>query len=254
MKTRSKALLTVLCAMLLVVVSVCGTLAYLTSQDEVVNTFTVGDVEILLDEIDYDKETDTNDTDITEGTGNTDGQRDKANEYHLLPGHTYPKDPTVTVMKDSEDSYVRMLVTVKNIDNLKKALPQYDENQQAIGANAKYYAADGTFLLQMLCEGWDDDEWLFNNFKSEGSDGIYEFRYKEIVTKNENSDTKLDALFDAIVVPEEIDNDHMKFFVVENEKVEIVVTAHAIQSSGFEAESGLTAEEAAWNAFDVQNP
>lgn len=254
MKTRSKALLTVLCAMLLVVVSVCGTLAYLTSQDEVVNTFTVGDVEILLDEIDYDKKTDTNDTDITDGTEGTEGQRDKANEYHLLPGHTYPKDPTVTVMKDSEDSYVRMLVTVKNIENLKKALPQYDEEKQEIDANAKYYAADGTFLLQMLCEGWDDDVWLFNNFTQVDSDGIYEFRYKEIVSKDEKKATVLEALFDAITVPGEIDNEHIKFLVTENAKVEIVVTAHAIQASGFEAEGVFTAEDAAWNAFDVQNP
>lgn len=52
MKTRSKALLLSLCAVLLVAASVFGTMAYLTSNDSVVNTFTVGSVSITLDEAD----------------------------------------------------------------------------------------------------------------------------------------------------------------------------------------------------------
>ena len=50
MKTRSKALLLTLCAVLLVTASVLGTMAFLTSNDEVVNTFSVGSVAIKLDE------------------------------------------------------------------------------------------------------------------------------------------------------------------------------------------------------------
>ena len=50
MKTRSKALLLTLCAVLLVTASVLGTMAFLTSTDEVKNTFTVGSVNIALDE------------------------------------------------------------------------------------------------------------------------------------------------------------------------------------------------------------
>lgn len=38
----------------------------------------------------------------------------KTNEYHLLPGHTYTKDPTVTVKTGSDASYVRMKVTFNN--------------------------------------------------------------------------------------------------------------------------------------------
>ena len=48
MKNLKKALVLLLCAILLVVGSVMGTLAYLTSQDQVTNTFTVGNVEIDL--------------------------------------------------------------------------------------------------------------------------------------------------------------------------------------------------------------
>ena len=50
MKTTKKALLLTLCAVLLVAASVLGTMAYLTSTDEVQNTFTVGQVSIKLDE------------------------------------------------------------------------------------------------------------------------------------------------------------------------------------------------------------
>ena len=54
MKKAKKALALVLCAVLLVAGSVMGTMAYLTSKDEVVNTFTVGKVGITLDEEDVD--------------------------------------------------------------------------------------------------------------------------------------------------------------------------------------------------------
>ena len=104
MKTRSKALLLTLCAVLLVTASVLGTLAFLTSTDEVKNTFTVGSVNITLDEAKVK----------TDGTPVEGAARVKANEYHLLPGHTYTKDPTVTVKDGSESAYVRLKVTFNN--------------------------------------------------------------------------------------------------------------------------------------------
>lgn len=51
-----KKTLTVIIALVLVVVmSVAGTVAYLTSSDTVTNTFTVGNVEITLDEAKVDE-------------------------------------------------------------------------------------------------------------------------------------------------------------------------------------------------------
>ena len=111
MKTKSKALLLTLCAVLLVAASVLGTMAYLTSTDTVTNTFTVGKVEIKLDE-----------TDVTDPNG----PRVKANSYKLMPGTTYTKDPTVTVLKGSEESYVRMKVTFNNASKLMAMLPSAD--------------------------------------------------------------------------------------------------------------------------------
>lgn len=102
MKTKRKALLLTFCAVLLVVASVLGTIAYLTANDTVTNTFTVGRVAINLDE-----------AKVTEdGKAVTPAERVKENRYKLLPGHEYTKDPTVHVNAVSENSWI--FVKVEN--------------------------------------------------------------------------------------------------------------------------------------------
>ncbi len=102
MKTRTKAALTVLCALLLVVASVLGTLAYLTSEtEEVTNTFTAGNVTITLDEAN------TNEYgELLKGEDGDDLARVTENTLKLVPNHTYVKDPTIHVDAGSEDCYV----------------------------------------------------------------------------------------------------------------------------------------------------
>lgn len=102
MKTARKALLLALCAVLLVGATVMGTMAYLTSTQTVTNTFTVGKVAITLDEAKVD----------TNGTPDVDAARVTTNEYKLIPGHTYIKDPTIHVASDSEDCW--LFVKVEN--------------------------------------------------------------------------------------------------------------------------------------------
>ena len=102
MKKKTKALMLVLCAVLLVTASVLGTMAYLTSTDQVVNTFTVGKVAITLDEAKVKED----------GTPVAGAARVTGNAYHLLPGHGYTKDPTVHVQANSEDSFI--FVKVEN--------------------------------------------------------------------------------------------------------------------------------------------
>lgn len=101
MKTR-KTLLMVLSLVLVAVVSVAGTLAYLNSKTgPVTNTFTVGAVEITLDEAKV-----TN-------LGVKDGDdRVTENAYKLYPNHEYLKDPIVHVDAESEDCW--LFVEVKN--------------------------------------------------------------------------------------------------------------------------------------------
>lgn len=114
MKNAKKILALLLCAVLLVGASVMGTLAYMTAQDEVVNTFTVGkvslgdgDLESGLDEADVNEygELLNAEGDVFKD-GDTLADRVTANEYKLVPGHTYVKDPTIHVGADSEECYL----------------------------------------------------------------------------------------------------------------------------------------------------
>ena len=215
MKTRSKALLLTLCAVVLVIATVFGTMAYLTSTDEVTNTFTVGQVKIKLDE----------------AKANTDGSlvegadRVKANSYKLLPGHTYNKDPMVTVLKGSEPSYVKMTVTFSKANELDAI---FDPN----GAN-----------LTSIFKGYDATNWIGkgNTKDAAANTRTYEFWYKETVGAPA-ADVPLDALFDSITVPGAITKEQLATI----EGMTITVNAYAIQADGFETEA------AAWAAFDAQ--
>ena len=202
MKTKSKALLLTLCAVLLVAASVMGTMAYLTSTDKVENTFTVGNVKITLDEAKVN----------TDGTPVTPAERVKANEYKLLPGHTYNKDPMVTVLNGSEASYIKMTVTFSKASAL-----------DAI------FAPTGADLISIF-NGYDSANWIYkDNTKDANADTrTYEFWYKETVGAP-TADVALDALFDSITVPGTITNEQLATI----EGMTITVNAYAIQADGF---------------------
>lgn len=96
MKTAiMKPLAIVVCAILLVAATVAGTVAFLTDQASVNNTFTVGSVEITLDEAKV----------TAYGVKDGESRVDK-NVYKLIPGHSYLKDPTIHVKAGSENCYL----------------------------------------------------------------------------------------------------------------------------------------------------
>jgi len=202
MKTKSKALLLTLCAVLLVTASVLGTMAYLTSTDEVQNTFTVGQVSIKLDEAKAN----------TDGTLVEGADRVKANSYKLLPGHTYAKDPMVTVLNGSESSYIKMTVTFSKANEL-----------DAI------FDPDGATLTTIF-NGYDSSNWTYKGNTKNAADNTrtYEFWYKEAVAAPDGN-VALDALFDSITVPGSITNEQLKTI----EGMTITVNAYAIQADGF---------------------
>ena len=202
MKTTKKALLLTLCAVLLVAASVLGTMAYLTSTDEVQNTFTVGQVSIKLDEAKA----------YTDGTLVGGADRVKANSYKLLPGHTYAKDPMVTVLNGSESSYIKMTVTFSKANEL-----------DAI------FDPDGATLTTIF-NGYDSSNWTYKGNTKNAADNTrtYEFWYKEAVAAPDGN-VALDALFDSITVPGSITNEQLKTI----EGMTITVNAYAIQADGF---------------------
>ena len=213
MKTRSKALLLTLCAVLLVAATIFGTMAYLTSTDTVTNTFTVGKVNIKLDEAKAN----------SDGSLVANADRVKANSYKLLPGHTYNKDPMVTVLSGSESSYVKMTVTFSKAKEL-------DAIFKPDGAN-----------LTSIFNGYNASNWTYkgNTKDATANTRTYEFWYKEAVAAT-STDVALDALFDSITVPGTITGAQLATI----EGMTITVNAYAIQADGF-ADAA-----AAWAAFN----
>lgn len=209
---KSKVLLTLACAVLLVAASVMGTLAYLTSTSEVKNTFSVGQVSIKLDEAEANP-----DGTLVEGAA-----RVQANSYKLMPGHTYNKDPMVTVLKGSEKSYIKMTVTFSKAAEL-----------DAI------FAPDGADMTSIFV-GYNDANWICkgNTEDATANTRTYEFWYKETVDAPD-ADVALDALFDQIKVPGWINNQQLNTI----KGMTITVNAYAIQADGFDN------AQAAWDAY-----
>lgn len=149
-----RALLLVACAVLLVSISVSATLAYLTSYTETVtNTFTVGSVNIDLDEAPVDED----------GKA-TDGDRVKANAYHLLPGHEYDKDPTIHVDDDSEDCwlFVKIVDEIADIQDADTIAAQLADNDWTA-----VEGVEGVYAYKTTVSGGADVV-VFESFKIKG--------------------------------------------------------------------------------------
>lgn len=209
MKKTHKALLMTMCAVLLVVTSVLGTVAYLTSSDLVTNTFTVGTVEITLDEADVK----------VDGTYESDvNSRVDANEYHLIPGHSYIKDPQVHVAEGSEDCY--LFVKVENgIEAIEAATVEggytnIADQMEALGW-APVPGAENVYILmeegaKAVVSGGDDVT-VFEEFKIDGAK--------------------------VVNVPTGETVPAGKFDIAAYAEAEIVVTAYAVQKDGFEGDT-----------------
>lgn len=225
MKTKSKALLLALCAVLLVAASVLGTLAYLTSQDQVTNTFSVGSVVITMDEADVDDS--DNDQNTTE--------RDKANSYKLLPGHKYDKDPIVHIDKDSEDCY--LFVIVKN--------EIADIESDAEG--------DKTVANQIV----NDYGWSVVGETENGTLYVYGAVANPTAVKGGENKTvfttfKIDG--DKVVnVPDGETPPEGKLDLSEYKNRTIVVTAYAVQEDGFEDKTAAEIWNTAFGTPALQN-
>lgn len=205
MKTKTKALVLALCAVLLVVTTVFATMAYLTSTDKVTNTFTVGKVNITLDEADV---TPYGEFVFKNAEEKELADRVKENEYKLIPGHTYIKDPVVHVAEGSENCW--LFVKLENGLN------------SIIDSEFKDGIYEGTIENQMKENGWS---------LVEGTENIY--YYKNIIfAKSTQVDQKVFSRF-------KIKNDAD---VASYENKEIVITAYAIQADGF------ATAQAAWAA------
>lgn len=215
MTNTKKVLLLILCAVFLIGTTVMGTLAWLTDRETVTNTMTVGKVDITVDEAKVD----------LNGIAIPDAERVQTNEYKMIPGQIYTKDPTMTVAGDSEEAYVRMLLTISCKNEL-----------DAI------FAPDGVDLTTIF-KGYEKDIWVFTKETVGAANTVtYEFRYKETVKPN-GENVVLPALFTSFTVPGELDGEDLESI----KNLTITVEGHAIQAAGFDT------DDLAWAAFNTQN-
>lgn len=217
MKLKHKVLIA--CISLIAIASTIITFALLTFEtDTLVNTFTVGQVSLKLDETDVDET----------GTPIPNANRVTGNAYKLIPGKEYVKDPTMTVLSGSEASYVRILVTITKAKEIKEV-----------------FGSD--FLPEKYVSGWDKTKWISTSIKENDDNSItYEFRYHKVVTgyvDGKKQEVVLEPLFNMFTAPGELTSEDLKKI----EGFEIKVVGNGIQATGFKS-----AEEA-WAAFDEEN-
>ena len=205
MKTKTKALILAVCAVLLVVTTVFATVAFLTSTATVTNTFTFGKVAITLDETDVD----------VAGAPIAGAARVIVNEYHLLPGHEYTKDPTIHVAAGSENCWL----FVKLDNGLKEIIDS---------AN--------TVEAQMADNGWT---------LLEGSTNVY--WYKNVAAATNNI-----PVFGSFKIKGEITNEVISHYG--GEQIVVVayaVQADGFTSKATPAENAKDAWTAAQNAGNI---
>ena len=253
-KTKTKALLMSLCAVLLVAASVLGTMAYLTDSKDVKNTFTVGNVAIKLDEAKVDEM-----GNLVKNQDGTLADRVTQNAYKLLPGHEYVKDPTVTVLTPSVDSYVRMKVTFNNADKIIALCTDPKYADEVTGVENAFPLIRMVNFVKANAAKWDgiipdnmvDTEDMLANSKYfvKGTDNTltYYFYYNETVAAP-TADVVLETLFDSITVPEWVTGDQL----AKLKDFQINVVAEAIQADGFVDANGDPSADAAWTAFAAQ--
>lgn len=140
-KTLAKILAIALCAILLVSGTVYITLAYLQSQSNVVqNTFTVSNIYLSLDESKVNPDG-TRDTSTTE--------RVTTNNYKLIPGSPYIKDPIVHVEAGSEPCFIVIAIHETLFSGGGIAEVEY-----VVKGEGEQLITKGTIATQMGINGW----------------------------------------------------------------------------------------------------
>lgn len=231
MKISKRSLFSIIALVLTMSMTAFGTVAYMTDRDQVVNTFTVGNIDIIVDEknVDLDVAPD----------GDTVPERDQANEYKLLPGMVYEKDPTITVLQGSEACYVRFRLSI----NMAKELWEMMADHGVEVTN------EADFLKQLV--DIDVDHWAYMTcYESTNGSGAVEFEFRYMLpgaadavkVNAAEAEQKLPALFEHFTVPSYLTKEDVAVL----HGLQVIAYGDVIQTAAF-----ANADEA-WAAFDDQ--
>ena len=210
MKRSEKIIIGILTLGLLAALAVGGTMAYMTDWEDKENTFSVGTLDVSLEEKNWDDDTDGED---------------------VVPGDTFVKDPVIEGVEN--DSYVRARIVIKDQDGsvitdaqrlaLIKSMIKFDSTYDAASQKS------GTVIVESKSYSGSDIAGIpmvnpdFTEVAT-GKSGEYCFNYSKILKDGDKV-----ALFTNVVVPTE-------WSQVQLDKVgefSIGVTVEAIQAKNF---------------------
>lgn len=221
---KKKIMAIMLCAAMLAITIVSGTMAYFTDTDVQTNTFTAGKVDISMDEAVVEKDEAGNLVAKADGSRTSDTQT-----YHLYPAQTITKDPTITVASDSEDAYVAAIITITGDIHSLIGVPGYDNidiTQLASGGLIDKSSTQVTNWngLSMVYE--TEDCVIYQDAGKETNTWTMYIFMKNVQTK----DSKI-VLFNTLTIPEAWDNDEM----AKINGMQINIAAYAAQANGFDS-------------------
>lgn len=246
MSTKKKLLIafgSVVALVAVVVASIAGTVAYMTSASKVSNVFTIGNVYITLNEAAVNSDG----TYVT----NVNNRTDK-NSYHLMPGKSYIKDPAITVAADTEACYL-FLVTRNQIT--------------AIEANE---ADKPTMAKQMYANGWaiykdtsaGSRVWIYCGTNTISNQGTEANTYTPVAVCGSNREPSTTVT--NLVVQSESTRipvfGHFHITTTESANLsiyagaEVTLNAVGIQADSFGAFGSMEAVNKAWAAVVAQFP
>lgn len=227
MKNLKKTIAMVLVIALCCAVSVGLTVAYLTDRDSVANVFTVGDVEIKLDEA------------FDQGS-------------NLVPGVVIQKEPTITNTGDN-DAWVWATI----------AIPAELDNDDA-SKNVIHFNYDKDYVNDTMWTWTDDQGWMISEMEIEGvMYNVYTVLYQTALVPGAVTEPVMTRVYMDTNVDIDPNGD---WYVVENgntTKLEwnseedgspvIYVSAYAIQAEGFATvQEAYAAYQAQWGDNGVE--
>lgn len=225
---KRKILMLAMSLCMVAILAVGGTLAYFTDTDSKTNTFTIGNVDITLNE-DFDE-----------------------NNAKLMPGIDINKDVTITLEEGSEEAWVWYTYAIPSAvdapDGVEDSINNFVHVNHA-GANWLGYQNNDKYWAEGQTTATPEDQcWIPDyDYHQETIDGVqynvYSVLYNGTLVENEKTtigmtNVYLDAAVDTKIegnttyyVLSKTDKEY-KIPAADLENMKIIVTAYAIQAAG----------------------
>lgn len=250
-----------------------ATLAYFTDDSQKSNNFTIGDIDIAVNEKGYIWDP-TEKAYIVRPMETTDEDKGFTFE-NLMPTYIVSKRPTVE-NRTANAAYVRVAIVINNLDATTKAIDQSYEgatiqdvysnvfagwglkfSEDDNGSTRVWMEKNGYYAIDTASKVSSDDAVSYqadqgNTFTDanhyadalKGDDRVYVLYFKL------DGNTTSEELFGGLNVPADFDNDQMEMFSGLN----IGIYADAIQTVGFKDYNGVPAWRQAFDTLQNEHP